>query len=87
MNVMCTQLSHTKPHVIPRGCEELFDVEEERSLIKGSRIKFLRTLVEDVQASFHDFEWVRGVLVESWAEASSCSCERVFSYMTAMTYG
>ena len=34
-----------------------------------------------------EFEWVGGVPVESWVEASSCLCERVFIYMTAIDYG
>ena len=81
MNVMCT---HTKHHVIPRGWEESFGVEVERSPIKGNRLKFLRTLVEDAQAHFDEFEWVGGVPVDSWVGASSC--ERVFSCVMATDY-
>ena len=53
MNVMRTRLSHTKHS---RGRGESFGVEVERSPIKGSRMTFLRTLVENVQAGFNGFE-------------------------------
>ena len=87
MNVMCTQLMHTMCHVIPGGREEGFGVEVGRSPIQGSRIKFLRTLIEDSQKRFNESEWGGGVTLESWVEASSCSCERVFSYVTATDFG
>ena len=53
MNVMCTQLLHTMRHVILGGWEESLGVEVGSSLIKGSRMKFLRTLFEDVQTRFN----------------------------------
>ena len=37
-------------------------------------MKFLRSLIEDVQT-------------QDWVEASSCSCERVFKYVTATNFG
>ena len=52
MNVMCTQLLHTMRHVIPGGWEESLGVDVGSSVIKGSRMKFLRSLIEDVQARF-----------------------------------
>ena len=55
MNVMCTQLLHTRHHIIPGEWKESFGVELERSSITGSRFKFLRTLVEYVQAHFNEF--------------------------------
>ena len=87
MNVMCSGLMHTMRHVIPRGCEEGLGIEVGSSPIHGSRIKFLCTLIQDVQQRFHESEWVGGVAVESWVGASSCSCERVFSYVTATDFG
>ena len=71
MNVMCTQLSHTKHRVILGGWQELFGVEVERSPTKGNRMKFFRTLVEDVQTRFNEFEWIGGVLV--LVHARECS--------------
>ena len=52
MNVMCTQLLHTMRHVIPGGWEESLGVDVGSSVIKGSRMKFLRILIEDVQTRF-----------------------------------
>ena len=62
-------------------------VEVGSSLNKGGRITFLRTLMEDVQTRFNELEWVGGVPMESWVEANSFSCERVFSYVTATNFG
>ena len=86
MNVMCTHLLHTKRHVIVGRWEESLGVEVGSSPIKDSRMKFLHTLIEDVQMPFNEFEWASGVPVESWVETSSCSCDRVFSYVTAADY-
>ena len=87
MNVMCTQLLHTMHHVILGGWEESLGVEVGSSLIKGSRMKFLRSLIEDVQTRFNGTQWDGSATVEDWVEASSCSCERVFSYVTATDFG
>ena len=53
MNVMCTQLLHTMRHVIPAGRDESLGVDVGSSLIKGSQMKFLRTLIEDVLTRFN----------------------------------
>ena len=87
MNVMCTQLVHTMRHVIPGGREESLGVDVGSSLIKGSRMKFLRSLTEDVQTRFKGTEWDGSANLEDWVEASSCSCERVFSYVMATDFG
>ena len=87
MNVMCTQLLHTMRHVIPGGWEESLCVNVGSSLIKGSRMKFLRSFIEDVQTRFKGTEWDGSATVEDGVEASSCSCERVFSYVTATDFG
>ena len=87
MNLMCTQLLHTMCHVIPGGWEESLGVDVGSSLIKGSRMKFLCNLIEDVQTRFKGTEWDGSANLEDWVEASSCSCERVFSYVTATDFG
>ena len=87
MNVMCTQLLYTMRHVIPGGWEESLGVDVGSSIIKGSRMKFLRSLIEDVQTRFKPAEWDGSANLEDWVEASSCSCERVFSYVTATDFG
>ena len=87
MNVMCTQLLHTMRHVIPGGWEESLGVDIGSSLIKGSRMKFLRSLIEDMQTRFKGTQWDGSATVEDWVEASSCSCERVFCYVTATDFG
>ena len=87
MNVMCTQLLHTMRHVIPGGWEESLGVDVGSSLIKGSPMKFLRSLIEDVQTRFKGNGWDGRAIVEDWIEASSCSCERVFTYVTATDLG
>ena len=69
------------------GWEESLGVEVGSSLIKGGRMKFLHTLIKDVQTSFHGSQWVGSAMVEDWVEASSCSCERVVSYVTATDFG
>ena len=51
MNVLCTQLSHTRHHVIAGGWEEMFGVDVESSAITGNQVKLLRTLFVDVQAT------------------------------------
>ena len=53
MNVMCTQLLHTMRHVIVGGWEEWLGVDVGNNLIKGSRMKFLRSLIEDVRTRFN----------------------------------
>ena len=65
MNVMCTRLMHTMHFVIPGGWEEGLGVEVGGSPIQGSRIKFLRTLIEDVQKRFNESDRAGGVAVES----------------------
>ena len=62
-------------------------VEVGSSPIKGSRMKFLRNLIEDVQARFNGTQRDGSATVEDWVEASLCSCERVFSYVTATDLG
>ena len=87
MNRTCTQLFHTMRHVIPRGWEESLCVDVGSSRIKGSRTKFLRSLIEDVQTRFNGTHWDGSATVEDWVEESSCSRERVFSYVTATDFG
>ena len=41
----------------------------------------------DLEKRFSEGEWVQAEGVEEWVEASSCSCERVFSYVTACDRG
>ena len=57
------------------------------SPVRGSRLHFLRALVADLEKRFSEGEWVQAEGVEEWVEASSCSCERVFSYVTACDRG
>ena len=83
MNVVCMPLLHTTRHAIPRGWEESLGVKVGSSLIKGSRMKFLRALFQYAQTRFNGSQWVGSATVEDWVEASLCSCERVFGYMTA----
>ena len=86
LSFLCIRTGYVSiPHTF--GVQESFSVEVESSPIKGSRMTFLCTLIEDMQTRFNGFEWVGGVPVESWVEASSCSCERVFSYVRATDYG
>ena len=40
-----------------------------------------------MQTRFKRTEWDGSATVEDWVEASSCSCERVFSYVTATDFG
>ena len=71
-----------------RGAKsETLGVEVGSSLIKGSRVKFLRALIEDVQTRFTGSQCVGSAMVEDWVEASSCSCERVFSCVAATDFG
>ena len=56
MIVMCTQLLHTMCHVILGAWAESLGVDVGSSLIKGSRMKFLRSLIEDMQTRFKGFE-------------------------------
>ena len=58
-------------HVIPQGWEESLGVDVGSSVIKGSRMKFLRSLIEDVQARFKRGEWDGSANLEDWVEASS----------------
>ena len=69
------------------GWEESWGVDVGSSVIKGSRMKFLRRLIEDVQTRFKRAEWDGSANLEDWVEASSRSCERVFSYVTATDFG
>ena len=62
-------------------------VEVGSNSIKRSRMKFFRSLIEDVQTRFNGTWWGGSATVEDWVEASSCSCERMFSYVTATEFG
>ena len=70
-----------------RGWEELLGVEVGSSPIKGSQIKFLCTLIDDAQTRFNISQLVCSATVEDSVEASSCSCERVMSYVMATPFG
>ena len=85
--MICTQLLHTMRHVIPGGWEESLGVDVGSSLINGSWMKFLRSLIEDVQTRFKGTESDGSATMEDWVEASSRSCERVFSYVMATGFG
>ena len=50
-------------------------------------MKFLRALIEDVQTRFNGSQWIGSAMVEDWVKASSCLCERLFSYVTATDFG
>ena len=50
-------------------------------------MKFLRAVIEDVQSRFNESRYIGRVPLESWGDASSCSCERMFSYVTATNHG
>ena len=62
--------------VLPGGWEASFGVEVGSSAIKGRRIMFRGTLIEDVQKHFDESQWVGGVQVESWVEAPFCPQKR-----------
>ena len=87
INVMCTPLLYTMRHVTPRRWEEVLRFEVGRSPVKCSRINFLRNLIEDVQTRFNGTHWDDSATAEDWVESSSCSCERVFNYVTATHFG
>jgi hypothetical protein len=57
------------------------------SPVKGSRTQFLHSLVTDLQSRFASGTWIDEKGLEPWLEVSSCSCERVFSFMTQSDYG
>ena len=57
------------------------------SSIKRSRIMSRRSLIEDLQKLFKESQWVGSAIVEDWVAASSCLCERVFSYVRATNFG
>ena len=48
---------------------------------------FLNALISDLQARFAEGNWVKTDGLPNFAEASSCSCERVFKYMTQADAG
>ena len=88
------QLLCTVRYVIPPWWEKTLGVEGGGSLIKGSRVKFLLflpsclvALFEDMQTRFNGSQWVGSAVVEDRVEASSCLCERVFSYVPAADFG
>ena len=87
MNVMCTQVLQAMCHVIPGGWDESVVVDVGSSLMKGSRMKFLRSLIEDAQTRFNGTQWDGSATLEDWVEAGSCSCERVFSHVTPTDFG
>ena len=47
---------------------------------------FLQLLISELQACFVSGEWP-DIDVPDWVEASSCWCQRVFSYMLACDFG
>ena len=53
MNMMCMQLLYTMCHVILGEWQESLGVEVRSSPVKGSRMKFVRTLIQDVQSRFN----------------------------------
>ena len=82
VKVLCTQLISMQTHVVPGGWEDQLAFDPQSSPVRGSRLHFLRALVADLEKRFSEGEWVQAEGVEEWVEASSCSCERVFSYVT-----
>uniref|UniRef100_A0A7S1HSV8 Uncharacterized protein n=1 Tax=Eutreptiella gymnastica TaxID=73025 RepID=A0A7S1HSV8_9EUGL len=85
VNVLCTQLDFFNGSVLDGGWESRFAVHPQVSPIRGSRIIFLQLLISDLQTRFREGEWVDSAVPER-VEASSCSCERVFSYMVASEF-
>ena len=65
MNVMCTQLLYTMHHAIPWGWEESLGLEVGSGPIKGSRMKFLCSLIDDVQRRFNGTRWGGSATVDS----------------------
>lgn len=87
INVLCTQLTYALTHVVEGGWEEHFGLDPAISPYRGSRIRFLQNLISDLQFRFSEGQWVDSNLTEDWIEASSCSCKRVFSFMSQSDFG
>ena len=82
VNVLSSQLLHMTDHIVPGGWEEGLGVELAISPVRGSRASFLQALASDLQRRFAPGDWVQEDGVPDWVEASSCCCERVFSFDT-----
>ena len=87
VHVMCSQLANLRTHVLEGGWESRLCVDPAISPVRGSRACFLNTLISDLQSRFAEGNWVNPDSLPDFAEASSCSCERVFSYMTQADAG
>ena len=87
VNLMCSQLAHLRTHVLEGGWESRLCVDPAISPVRGSRACFLNALIADLQSRFAQGNWVNPDSLPDFAQASSCSCERVFSYMTQADAG
>ena len=55
--------------------------------IQGVRTHFFTPLISNLQKHFAAAVWVQQEGPPDWIEASSCSCERVFSFVTSHDHG
>lgn len=84
VNVLSTQLLYMRGNAVHGGWEEF--LKSDRDKIRGSRVVFLNALVKDIQLRFGQGEWVDENVPE-WVERSSCSCERLFSFVGSSDHG
>ena len=87
VHVNCSQLAHLRTHVLEGGWESRLCVDPAISPVRGSWVCFLNTLISGLQSRFAEGNWVNLDSLPDFAEASCCSCERVFSYMTQADAG
>ena len=87
VHLLCTQLGHMRHHCAKGGWEHGLALYPVSSPIRRSWIHCINLLIQDLQTHFAEGEWVDTEGLESWVEASSCSCEWVFSFVTASDCG
>ena len=83
VNALCSQLMYMKRKPVDGGWEQHLGYDPVFSPIQGARAHFLTPLILDLQERFVGGVWVQQKGLPDWIEASSCSCERVFSFVTS----
>ena len=88
VNALCSQLMYTMRKPVDGGWEQHLGYDPAVSPIQGARAHFLTSPILDLQERFARGVWVQQEgLPLDWIEASSCSCERVFPFVTSHNHG
>ena len=87
VNALCSQLMYMNRKPVDGGWEQHLGYDPVVSPIQVARTHFLTSLISDLQERFARGVWVQQEGLLDWIEASSCSCQRVFPFVTFHDHG